>query len=63
MMKRSSNPERGNIIAAQRDDRGTTEVIPDNATSLQDVDDEVTQASKPDRSTEDNFDEAPDDED
>ena len=26
--------ERGNIIAAWRDDRGTTEVIPDNATSL-----------------------------
>ena len=29
-------PERGNIIAAQRDDRDTTEVIHDNATSLQD---------------------------
>ena len=29
-------PERGNIVAAQRDDRDTTEVIPDNATSLQD---------------------------
>ena len=28
--------ERGNIIAAQRDDRDTTEVIPDNATSLRD---------------------------
>ena len=27
-------PERGNITAAQRDDRDTTEVIPDNATSL-----------------------------
>ena len=26
--------ERGNIVAAQRDDRDTTEVIPDNATSL-----------------------------
>ena len=26
--------ERGNIIAAQRDDGDTTEVIPDNATSL-----------------------------
>ena len=30
------SPERGNIMAAQRDDRDTTEVIPDNATSLQD---------------------------
>ena len=29
-------PQRGNIVAAQRDDRDTTEVIPDNATSLQD---------------------------
>ena len=29
-------PERGNIIAAQRDDRDTTEVIPDSATSFQD---------------------------
>ena len=29
-------PERGNIIAAQRDDKDTTEVIPDNATSLRD---------------------------
>ena len=29
-------PERGNIIAAQRDDRDTTEVIPDSATSLRD---------------------------
>ena len=28
--------ERGNIIASHRDDRDTTEVIPDNATSLQD---------------------------
>ena len=27
-------PERGNIVAAQRDDRDTTEVIPDKATSL-----------------------------
>ena len=27
-------PERGNIIAAQRDDRDTTEVIPDKASSL-----------------------------
>ena len=29
-------PERGNIVAAQRDDRDTTEVISDNATSLRD---------------------------
>ena len=29
-------PERGDIIAAQRDDRDTTEAIPDNANSLQD---------------------------
>ena len=29
-------PERGNIIAAQRDERDTTKVIPDNATSLRD---------------------------
>ena len=29
-------PERGNIIAAQGDDRDTIEVIPDNATSLRD---------------------------
>ena len=28
------SPKRSNIIAAQRDDRDTTEVIPDNATSL-----------------------------
>ena len=27
-------PERGNIVAAQRDDRDMTEVIPNNATSL-----------------------------
>ena len=36
-------PERGNIIAVQRDDRDTTEVIPDNATNL--CDESLTSAA------------------
>ena len=51
--------EKVSLLSDEEDEEATGgEVAAD-----QTMDDEVMQASKPDRSTEDNFDEAPDDED
>ena len=51
--------EKVSLLSDEEDE----EVTGGEVAADQTMDDEVTQASKPDNSTEDNFDEAPDDED
>ena len=51
--------EKVSLLSDEEDEEATGGEVADDQT----MDDEAMQASKPDRSTEDNFDEAPDDED